>query len=189
MDDQEVLRLLRKKDQKAIRFLVDRFQPMVLRTARGFVRNDGDARDIAQDVFLKVISHIDHFQGKSSLSTWIYRITINLSLNHIRQNSRTFPSRRIGSQPSDTSDIPAAIPDISQKNPLELMEQRELSGILHQALDSLPERQRIAFTLCEFDDLSYKEIADILQSSLSSVESLIFRARRTLQKKLRKFLI
>jgi RNA polymerase sigma-70 factor (ECF subfamily) len=184
MEGNELLEKLRKKDPNAIRLLVDQHQSMVLRTARGFVRNTEDARDITQDVFIDVITNLHRFRGQSALSTWIYRITVNRSLNFLRKNkwkenlSTGDPNDEKGNGPVLHS------ADLSQKNPAELLELDDRSRILHQALGTLPEKQRIALTLAEFDELSYKEIAEVMQLTVSSVESLIFRAKRNLQKRL-----
>ena len=185
MNEREILNLLLAGDPKAIRALVDQFQPLVLRTSRGFVRNPEDARDIAQEVFIDILTNLSRFRAQSGLSTWIYRITVNRSLNFLRSNKNR-QSRLNYSREDDEGGYSGTLnlSDPHQKNPAELLEQKEKAKALHDAIDSLPEKQRIAFTLVEYDDLSYKEIADIMQLSVSSVESLLFRARKNLQKKL-----
>lgn len=190
MNEQEVLNLLLAGDPAAIRSLVDQYQPLVLRTARGFVRNTEDARDIAQEVFIDIITNIHRFKARSGLSTWIYRITVNRSLNHLRSRKRR-QGRLAYSEDHDDSGKSGTtnLSDPGQKNPAELLEQQERSKILHDAIHSLPEKQQVAFTLAEYDDLSYKEIAEIMQVSISSVESLLFRARKNLQKKLWKIFV
>jgi RNA polymerase sigma-70 factor, ECF subfamily len=185
MNEQEVLNLLLAGDPAAIRSLVDQYQPLVLKTARGFVRNTEDARDIAQEVFIDILTHLNRFKAQSGLSTWIYRITVNRSLNYLRSNKRRL-GRLSYSDGYTAGDLGVTmnLSDPAQKNPSELLEQKERSKILHDAISSLPEKQQVAFTLAEYDDLSYKEIAEIMQLSLSSVESLLFRARKNLQRKL-----
>jgi len=185
MNEHELLKLLLAGNAAAIRSFVDQYQPSVLRTARGFVRNTEDARDIAQDVFIDVLTNLHRFRAHSGLSTWVYRITVNRSLNYLRSNKRR--QGRLAYS-DDSGDIVNSglmnHNDPGQKSPAELLEQKERAKILHDAIDSLPEKQQIAFTLAEYDDLSYKEIAEIMQVSISSVESLLFRARKNLQKKL-----
>ena len=185
MNEQEVLNLLLAGNPAAIRSLVDQYQPLVLRTARGFVRNTEDARDIAQDVFIDILTNLHRFKAQSGLATWIYRITVNRSLNYLRSNKRR-QGRLVYSDDYTASDKGGAINlnDPGQKNPAEQLEQKERSKTLHDAIQSLPEKQQVAFTLAEYDDLSYKEIAEIMSLSISSVESLLFRARKNLQKKL-----
>ena len=185
MSEQEVLDLLQAGNPAAIRSLVDQYQPLVLRTARGFVRDTEDARDIAQEVFIDILTNLHRFRAKSGLSTWIYRITVNRSLNYLRSRKRR-QGRIVGTEEESAGGRGGImnLSDAGQKSPAELLEQKEKSRILHEAVDSLPEKQRVAFTLAEYDDLSYKEIAEIMQLSISSVESLLFRARKNLQQKL-----
>ncbi len=185
MDENNLIEMLRAGDPASTRYLVDHYQPLVLKTARGFVRNTEDARDIAQDVFIDVITNLHRFRGQSGLSTWIYRITVNRSLNYIRSKKRR--NDPIQSDTLNSESHPSMVhnlSDPSEKNPGEILEHQDRSRILHAALESLPEKQRTALVLAEFDDLSYKEISEVMELSLSSVESLIFRAKKNLQKKL-----
>ena len=185
MNEQEVLNLLLAGNPAAIRGFVDQYQPLVLRTARGFVRNTEDARDIAQEVFIEILTHLNRFKAQSGLSTWIYRITVNRSLNYLRSNKRRLGRLAYSDDYGDNDRGGITnFSDPGQKNPAEILEQKERSKILHDAIQSLPEKQQVAFTLAEYDDLSYKEISEIMQLSISSVESLLFRARKNLQKKL-----
>jgi RNA polymerase sigma-70 factor (ECF subfamily) len=185
MTEQEVLKLVLAGDPRAIRSLVDHFQPMVLRTARGFLRNSDDARDVAQEVFIDIFTNIHRFQGQSRLSTWVYRIAVNRSLNYLRSNKKRLSNRSYSFENSESGQEGTMnLSDPTQKNPAQILEQKEKSETLHAAIQSLPEKQRIAFTLAEYDDLSYKEIAEVMETSVSSVESLIFRGRKKLQEKL-----
>jgi len=185
MNEQETINLLLAGDSSAIRSFVDRYQPLVLRTARGFAGNTEDARDITQDVFIDILSNLHRFRAQSGLSTWIYRITVNRSLNYLRSNQRRKRHLFYTDDYQDEGKTESMdFSDPGQKSPSELLEQQERSRTLHQAVGSLPEKQQIAFTLAEYDDLSYKEIAEVMQLSISSVESLLFRARKNLQKKL-----
>jgi RNA polymerase sigma-70 factor (ECF subfamily) len=185
MTDKTLIEELRAGNATALRDFVDRYQPLILQTARGFVRNSEDARDITQDVFLDVMTNLNRFRGQSGLSTWIYRITINRSLNFIRSQKNRSALVGMKSDESGAIHDPAIhLSDPTQKNPVELLEQQDRSRILHAALESLPKNQRIAITLAEYDDLSYLEISEVMNVTVSSVESLIFRARKNLQKKL-----
>jgi RNA polymerase sigma-70 factor, ECF subfamily len=170
MNDHELIKAVKKGDEKAFHELVENYQQMIIGTALGFVGNLDDAHDITQEVFIEIYRSINSFRADSSLSTWIYRITITRSLNHIRREKR------------HKEQIIADI-DIREEtsDPLEDADRKK---ILHLAISSLPKNQQIAFTLHNYEDLSYKQIAQIMQRSISSVESLIFRARKNLQKKL-----
>ena len=170
----------------AFKNLVDTYQGLVLSTARGFVKNEEDARDLSQDVFIKIFRSLDQFRGESGLSTWIYRITVNLSMNYLRDQKKHRNTQSLDYQ-SDGNGSKRPISEIIQGKqvaPDKELENKDRAKFLHMALDSLPENQRKAFVLSKYDDLSYKKIAEVLEISISSVESLLFRARKNLQKKL-----
>lgn len=187
MNEQEIINGLLSKDEKAFRKVVETFRKNVYHTCFGFVHNKQDAEDIAQDVFIEVYRSVNKFRGDSRLSTWVYRICVNKSLNHIRKhkNSRlVYPIELLFSGVKN-GDNHAEIADPSTHEGS--IEHKEMRKVLHQAIDSLPENQRIAFTLSKFDDLSYNEIAAVMETSLSAVESLIHRAKLGLQRKLLKY--
>jgi len=167
---------LKKRDEKAFRQLVEEYQRMVFRTCIGIVHDADDADDVSQEVFIEAFNSIDNFRADSKISTWLYRIAVNKSLNHIRANKRKRLFQSLGFSNS---------PDVADMSiPVDAIENQQRKKIMDAAIDSLPENQRTAFVLHKMDDLSYKEIAEIMNVSLSSVESLIFRAKQNLQKKL-----
>jgi len=186
MNEKELISQVLKGDSSAIRQLVDHYQPQVLRTAKGYTGNTEDARDITQEVLIQVIRNLNKFSGKSSLSTWIYRITINRSLNFIRDNKkRKNPVSLSYQTDSKEKKVTLDLPDNHHAAGADArVISQDRSLIIHDALNSLPKIQQTAFTLLEYEDLSYKEIAEAMGMSVSSVESLLFRARKNLQKKL-----
>lgn len=172
-----------EKQAGAFRNLVEAEKDRVLNICYRFVNNAEDAEDLAQETFMEVYRSIAEFREDSSISTWIYRIAVSKSLNHIRNRNRL---KRRGSL-SKTADFvkeTAEIPAPKSDNPDEVLEQKERQAILYQALNDLPSKQRIAFTLSKYDEMNYREIATILKTSVPSVESLIHRAKANLQKKL-----
>jgi RNA polymerase sigma factor (sigma-70 family) len=180
MTEPEQIERIRQNDREAFRALVAEYQEMVTRTCFHFVRNLVDAEDLAQEVFVEVFLSVHKFRGDSSLSTWIYRIAVNKSLNLLRKNERQKTWKSIesffGGKNNPVLDIPQ--PD---KHNLEADEEK---AVLYRAIERLSENQRTAFTLHKFEELSHKEIAAILNTSVSGVESLIFRAKSNLQKRL-----
>lgn len=182
MIEKELIELLKSGDENAFRKLVETHQAMVVNTAMGMIHNQTDAEDIAQDVFIQVYHSITDFRGESSLKTWLYRITITRSLNAIRTNKR----RKFFSRVEDF--FQGKKEEVQEKasfvNPDKVLEEKDHAKAIHSALDALPENQKIAFTLSKYEELSYAEIADLMQISKSSVESLLFRAKSNLQKKL-----
>lgn len=184
MDEHSLIQGILKGDNNSFRELVSLYQDKVYHTVYSFVRNEEDALDLSQDVFIEIHQSIHKFRKESILSTWIYRISVNKALNHLKRS-------RSGSFISSMQNIfhPANDENIKEpsdyiEHPYEKMENKELAKLLQVAIDSLPKNQRIAFVLHKFEGLQYKEIAGIMDVSLSSVESLVHRARISLQKKL-----
>jgi RNA polymerase sigma factor (sigma-70 family) len=171
-------------DNNAFRELVSLYQDKVYNTIINFVHDEEDALDLSQDVFIEIHQSIRHFRKDSSLSTWIYRIAVNKALNHLDKKERRGFIGRIQNIFGPDKAVSVKEPADGEKHPHDKLENKELSLQLQHAIDSLPKNQRIAFVLHKLDDLPYKEIAGIMDISLSSVESLIFRARKSLQDKL-----
>ena len=183
MTEQELIDGLITQNKVAIQYLVNNFQKNIIKTAYYFVANMEDAEDLSQEVFLEIIKSIGRYKKNSSLYTWIYRITVNKSLDHLRRQKRNNVFRQLGTflQVSHDGAIryDNEMPSVDTRN-----DDKEKRKILDTAVNSLPENQKIAFILNKYDELSYKEIAEIMNLSLSSVESLIHRAKMNLQKKL-----
>lgn len=159
---------------------------MVLNTCYRFVLNREDAEDIAQEVFLEAYRSLDSFRQESKLSTWLYRIAVTKSLDHLRKKKRKkrFSSlkRVMGfNDPAEELALPSSI-----ETPAEVLSGSERTEILQSALDSLPDNQKTAFLLSKYDGYSNQEIADVMQTTVSAVESLVHRAKKNLQKKLEK---
>lgn len=159
---------------------------MVLNTCYRFVLNREDAEDIAQEVFLEAYRSLDSFRQESKLSTWLYRIAVTKSLDHLRKKKRKkrFSSlkRVMGfNDPAEELALPSSI-----ETPAEVLSGSERTKILQSALDSLPDNQKTAFLLSKYDGYSNQEIADVMQTTVSAVESLVHRAKKNLQKKLEK---
>ncbi len=185
MDEREIIIGLKSNDQLAFKYLVDQYNQNVIRTCLGLLQNIEDAEDIAQDVFVEVFQSIHSFRSDSSLSTWLYRIAVNKSLNLIKKNKKkqwllNIESLFAGKKISDI------IPSDLNLLPDEQLIKNENQAELHAAIESLTDSQKVAFTLNKYEDLSYKEISEVMKISLSSVESLIFRAKATIVKKMTK---
>jgi RNA polymerase sigma factor (sigma-70 family) len=183
MTEQELLEGLLVQDRKAIQFLVRDHGKKVLKTIFYFVGNMEDAEDIAQDVFLEILRSAGRLKKKASLYTWIYRISVNRSFDHLRKQKRKEMFVRIGTTLHLKADFPGGY-DTQPGTSDTPDEDREKRKLLDEAVNSLSENQRIAFILNKYDERSYKEIAEIMNVSLSSIESLIHRAKISLQKKL-----
>jgi RNA polymerase sigma-70 factor (ECF subfamily) len=178
LTEQDLITGLKEGNTLAFKELVANYQLPVINTCLGIVQNRHDAEDLTQDVFVEIFRSVASFRADSKLSTWIYRIAVNKSLNFVRKQKK----RRWISSLEDFLKVKTE-PETSGYGISEL-ERSETGREIHQALASLPENQRIAFTLNKYDELSYKEIAEVMNLSVPSVESLIHRAKQGLQKKL-----
>lgn len=152
---------------------------LMFRTAMGFVHSREDAEDIAQEVFLKAYRHWDSFRGEAEISTWLYRIAVNLSINFVKREKRRKTIRQGESMLKNLFNIAG-----NDKNPRQQLESEETDNAVRAAIDSLPEKQRTAFILSRYDELSQKETARIMQITEGAVEQLLQRAKKNLRKKL-----
>lgn len=174
---------LQNGNTEAYRLLVETYQDQVVNTCYGFVQKREDAEDLAQEVFIEVFRSVNKFRKDAQLSTWVYRIAVNKSLEYIRYHKR---KKRFAWRQSLSNMTEAEEPASFSDHPGMSLEQKERAGILMSKIALLPENQRIAFTLNKIEDLAYKEIAEIMNLSLSSVESLMHRAKKNLRKHLQK---
>lgn len=182
MQEKELVKQLKHGDQQAFKILVEKYKDRVYNTCLGFLHNRHDAEDVAQEVFIEVYESIDSFREEAALSTWLYRISVNKSLELIRRQKRKKRWAFFRSMLNVDED-PDRFEDRDYfDHPGVALEQKERTELLMKAIDSLPESQRTALTLHKFEGLSYKEIATVMKTSLSAVESLIFRAKRNLEK-------
>jgi len=187
LSDKNFIENLKQGKQAAFSQLLDDYQQKVFGTCISFVPNKEDAEDIAQEVFLEVFKSIAKFKGDSKLSTWIYRIATNKCLEFIRKKNTkkrfAFMQTILGNEiPVDKSSYFTEF-----NHPGIVLENKEKSATIFKAINTLPESQRVVFTLAKIDGKSYQEISEITGRSLSSVESIMFRAKKMLKEKLTVF--
>ncbi|MCF8217937.1 MAG: RNA polymerase sigma factor [Bacteroidales bacterium] len=180
----DFLQKLKKGDAQAFRQVVEDHKDMVFATAFGFVHDKAEAEDIAQEVFVEVFNSIKKFKGDSKISTWIYRITVNKSINALKKIKRIGKVKQTTTSYDPENENSLELPDEEKNTPDALHENQERREILESAVNELPENQKTAFVLHKYDGLAYKQISEIMETSLSSVESLLHRAKSNLQKKL-----
>ncbi len=181
--DNELVKKLKAGNEGAFQTCVEMYKDKVLNTCFHFLHNHLDAQDTAQEVFVEVYQSVHSFRSDAQLSTWIYRIAVNKSLDLLRKKKR---KKRFGYVLSIFGEGEDSEPVYikSESDPLQDLEVKERTDILNAAIDSLPENQKTAITLSKYDGFSNKEIAEILETSVSSVESLLHRARKNLHNKL-----
>ena len=185
MNQPELIAQLQQGDEQAFKKLVDEWQDTVYNTVLGIVQNADDADDITQEVFIQVYQSVSSFKGDSKFSTWLYRITVSKALDHEKKKKRKkrfgFVQSLFGGQEEE------------QFHPVEFdhpgveLEKKERAGELFNALKQIPDKQRIAFTLHKLEGQSYQEVAEIMNTTLYAVESLIGRAKANLKKELEKY--
>jgi len=178
----------RRGDRAAFAGLVDKYKQPVMNFIHRSLRDEAESEDLAQNVFLQAWKSRGRYRQTAKFSTWLFTIARNLCLNEIRRRSR-HPAESIEEEHAEHEDQPhRQYEDKSQIAPPEKLLHGELVQKIEEALAGLPENQRTAILLCRQEDLSYEEIAEILDCSLSATKSLIHRGRETLKEKLKPYL-
>jgi RNA polymerase sigma-70 factor (ECF subfamily) len=178
--DAELIRRVLAGEGAAYRPLVERYQNRVHAMVYGVVRNPEDARDIVQNTFVKAYRNLSGFRIESSFYTWVYRIAMNLAIDHVRKNKRrktTGFDEAVGARDDD-----GAILEVHHEDsPQRALQRKELQQRILAALDTLSEEHREIILLREVEGLSYKEIADAMGVPEGTVMSRLFYARKKLQ--------
>jgi len=184
MDEQTLLNKLKDGDRASFKELFDKYQRYIFNICYRFTGNTDEAEDVTQNVFIKIFRSIRKFRGDSSLRSWIYRIAVNACLNHQRRKKLNYyisldflMSDKSYEQPSD-----------DRNNPDAQIERAEEEKIVQKAVQSLPSRQKTAIILQRYEELTYREIAEVMQTTVPAVESLVHRARENLSAKLARIL-
>ena len=186
-DDAENVRLmLRVKDgdMRAFEQLVELHQRSVIGTVARMLNNQEDAHDIAQMVFVRVWRSAARYERSAKFTTWLYTIMKNLVFNEMRRRGR----KREVSMEAREEDHHIETPAPDRHNPDTMVQQSELETAIDRAIQSLPEKQRLAVLLRRHEDAPYEQICDVLGMSLPAVKSLLFRARNDLKEKLAGYL-
>lgn len=186
MSEAEIIQKLQQGDEQAFRHMVEKYKMLVVNTCFGMVHNTEDAEDIAQEVFIEVFRSVEKFRADSKLSTWLYRIAVNRSLNFIRDNKKHKWVQSFEDAVKSKNTVYQNLANLASDQPGFILENNQRAILLHEAIDSLPENQKVAFTLSKYEELSSQEISAVMDLTVSSVESLIHRAKKSLQKKLYK---
>lgn len=182
LDEKFLVEQLKQGDEAAFKQIVESWQDMVYNTALGILQNAEDAEDVAQEVFVQVYESIQTFKAEAKFSTWLYRITVTKSLDHLRRKKRKKRFAYIQSLFGSDDKTPVEAPDFH--HPGVTLDNKERASVLFKAINQLPENQKIAFTLNKLEGLSYHEVSEVMKTSVSSVESLMHRAKNNLKKSL-----
>lgn len=183
MEEEQLISDLINRKESSFKYLVDKYQQRLYGSCFALLLNEMDAEDLTQEVFIEVYESISSFKGNASLSTWMHRIAVNACLDFIRKKKRkkrfAFMTSLFNDDQSEKAEIIGLTNFIS---PAHQLEDKERAMVLAKAVNKLPESQRTAFNLNKIEDLSYAEIAVIMDLTESSVTSLLFRAKENLRK-------
>lgn len=177
MEESKVIEHLKNGDEFIYKYVYDKYVRIVFNVCYKMSGSKEEAEDASQEVFIKVFNSIDSFRADSKLSTWIYRIAANVCMNFQRRKKIVkFLSFNFW---EEEKDLP-----VENYTPFNSLEKLEIQNIVQNALNRLPAKQKTALILSRYEEKSYKEIAEIMGTSLPAVESLIFRAKENLAKTL-----
>ena len=183
---EELMARIARGDEGAFEILVNRHQTSILNLTYRFIGDRTQAKDLAQEVFIRVWQSAKAYEPKAKFTTWIYRITANLCFNELKSARRkkwfSFNrSHEVGEQTFEET-LADSAPSAE-----DLLLEKERSRQISDALQTISENQRMALILKRYDGLSYQEIAQVIGCSVSAVESLLVRAKRALREKLRNY--
>lgn len=186
-DEKRLIEEAKRGDARAFAALVRRYERQVFGIARGITRQNEDAWDVAQEAFLRAYRGLGTFKGDSSFYTWLYRITVNLALDCLQKRGRA-----VQCSFDDEPNLDDQILDwdgAQLHGPgLDALDRQELAQKLALAIETLSPVQRAVITLREVEELSYKEIAEVMNCNIGTVMSRLFHARLNLQKQLAGYL-
>jgi RNA polymerase sigma factor (sigma-70 family) len=182
LSDDELAQKVQQGYHAAFGELVERYTAKVYLQARAMTRSGQEAEDIVQETFLKAFKHIDTFSpAKATFRTWLFAIAHNQSINVLSSLKRRMPRYFSETESDPDNDYPDPVAGLVGGSDTEkLLSDKQQCARVTRAIEKLPGRQRAALLLKAQENLSYEEIAQVMQTSASAVESLIFRARKTL---------
>jgi len=183
LDDRDLVAAAQRGDRDAFRTLFERYHRRAYALAYGVVRHQDDALDVVQDAFIKAHKYLDKFEGNSSFYTWLYRIVMNLAIDHLRKHRRVKPVELDESKLEDGGEE-SLLPRILGGNPGRALMDKEIRGRIDQALSELSENHRSVLVMRELEGLSYEEMAAAMDCSKGTIMSRLFHARRNMQKRL-----
>lgn len=184
VEDARLMRLVARGDTAAFEELIGRHQALVIGTVARILGSNSDVEDIAQQVFIRVWKSAGRYVARAKFTTWLLKITRNLVFNELRRSKR-HAQVPLQVEPG-TEETP--LPDEAARAPDAFLLETELQQVIEQAIMQLPESQRMALILRRYEEMSYEQIAEILDLSVPAVKSVLFRARTELRERLRGYL-
>jgi RNA polymerase sigma-70 factor, ECF subfamily len=187
--DTELMLRFKNGDPDAFSILFEKYYSKVVNLCWRYIQNNETAQDAAQEIFLKVYQKALNYTPNATFSTYIYRVTVNHCLNVIRDSKKhaAFSLDQNLSESEENQNIPINYIASNELSPRDMLQKKETDKLVKNAIDSLPPKQRMAVILKRFDNLSYDDIAKVMNCSVGAVDSLLQRARVLLTENLGKF--
>jgi len=185
--DAEIMLRARAGDQSAFDYLVQKYRRPMVSFMYRMARNAAAAEDLAQEVFLRVYRSRASYEASAKFTTWLYRIATNLAVNHARDTRHERPEVQVSlDEPDEESGTKLELLD-ANLTAEQAMLRRERMLAIRSKVDALPEQQRLAVIMHKYQQMDYKQIAEVLKKSESATKSLLFRAYETLREQLKEF--
>ena len=184
--DQTLVERVQQGDKQAFDVLVLKYQNKIIQLVNRYVHDSDEARDVAQEAFIKAYRAIGRFRGDSAFYTWLYRIAINTAKNYLVASGRRPPRSDIDAQDAEQYEGATGLKEYA--TPERLLLKDEIQAAIVEAIDELPDELRTAITLRELEGLSYEEIAQTMECPIGTVRSRIFRARDAIDTRLKPLL-
>lgn len=184
--DHELVLRVQQGDKRAFDVLVLKYQFKIVKLISRYVHDPSEAMDVAQEAFIKAYRALPSFRGESAFYTWLYRIAINTAKNYLVAQGRRPPGSDIDAAEAEQFDGATLLKE--HDTPERLLLRDEIEATVFRAIESLPDDLRTAITLREIEGLSYEEIAQAMGCPIGTVRSRIFRARESIDNKLRPLL-
>ena len=185
--DAEVMLRVKAGDESAFDYLVQKYRRPLVSFMYRMARNTAAAEDLAQEVFLRVYRSRQTYEASAKFTTWLYRIATNLAVNHARDTRHERPEVTVSlDEPDEETGTTLDVPD-SKVTAEESLVRRERMLAIRAKVEALPERQKLAVIMHKYQQMDYKQIADVLKLSESATKSLLFRAYETLREQLKQF--
>jgi RNA polymerase sigma-70 factor (ECF subfamily) len=185
--DAEVMLRVKAGDQSAFDFLVQKYRRPLVSFMYRMAHNTAAAEDLAQEVFLRVYRSRQTYEASAKFTTWLYRIATNLAVNHARDTRKERPEVMVSlDEPDEETGTTMDVAD-GTLSAEENLVRRERMLAIRSKVEALPERQKMAVIMHKYQQMDYKQIADVLKLSESATKSLLFRAYETLREQLKEF--
>ena len=183
LNDEDLVRLARERDEAAVRAITSRYNRRLFRIARSILRNDAEAEDVVQETYVRAFTGLDLFRGDAAFGTWITRIAMNEALGRLRRRRPTVDWETYGANRNEAEIInfPASAASI---DPEKTMAQSEVRAVLEHAIDELPDAFRAVFVTRIVEGMSVEETADLFGLQPETVKTRLHRARVLLRAEL-----